>query len=147
MFNHLDYFNMSAIFENSVNEAAAQICRNRDNLHFDLVYDDKLSKLYLLSKGDRIDARFISANVRKTVEDHFLKAVEYMGRRCPGKLGELKKASVSVDVTENVRKYFEMTEPSIRGRGHRAVYRRDCPSAQRFPSGEGAERTGTDGGL
>lgn len=110
MFNHLDYFNMSAIFENSVNEAAAQICRNRDNLHFDLVYDDKLPRLYLLSKGDRIDARFVSANVRKAVEDYFLEAMEFMGKRCPGRLGELKKASVSVEVTEEIRKYFEMTQ-------------------------------------
>ena len=110
MFNHLDYFNMSAIFESSMNKAAAQICRNRDNLRFDLVYDDKLPKLYLLSKGDRIDARFVSANARKAVEDHFLEAAEYMGRRYPGQLGELTKASVSVEVTEEVRKYFEMTE-------------------------------------
>ncbi len=110
MFNHLDYFNMSAIFENSVDRAIAQICRNRDKLHFDLVYDDKLPKLYLLGKGDRIDARFVSSNARKAVEDHFLEAVEYMGKRYPGRLGELKKASVSVDVTEEIRKYFEMTQ-------------------------------------
>ena len=110
MFNHLDYFNMSSIFENSVNTAAAQICRNQKDFHFDLAYDDKLPKLYLLSKGDRIDARFVSANAQKTMENYFLEAAEFMGRRCPGKLKKLKKASVSVEVTETVRKYFEMTE-------------------------------------
>ena len=94
---------MSAIFENSVDRAIAQICRNRDKLHFDLVYDDKLPKLYLLGKGDRIDARFVSSNARKAVEDHFLEAVEYMGKHCSGSLGK-------VDVTEEIRKYFEMTQ-------------------------------------
>lgn len=110
MFNHLDYFNMSAIFVNSVNQAVEQIRRDRDNLHFNLVYDDKLPRLYLLSKGDRIDARFVSANARKTAEDYFLEAVEYMGKHCPGSLGEVNKASVSVEVTEKSRKYFEMTQ-------------------------------------
>lgn len=38
---------------------------NRDNLHVNLVYDHKLPKLYLLSKGDRIDARFVSANAKR----------------------------------------------------------------------------------
>ncbi len=110
MFNHLDYFNMSAIFVNSVNQAVEQIRRDRDNLHFNLVYNDKLPKLYLLSKGDRIDARFVSANARKTAEDYFLEAVEYMGKHCSGSLGKVKTASVSVEVTEKSRKYFEMTQ-------------------------------------
>lgn len=110
MFNHLDYFNMSSIFENSVNTAAAQICRNQKDFYFDLTYDDKLPKLYLLSKGDRIDARFVSANAQKTVEDYFLEAMEFMGKRYPGKLKEVKKASVLVEVTETIRKYFEITE-------------------------------------
>nr|WP_302111797.1 AAA family ATPase [uncultured Acetatifactor sp.] len=110
MFNHLDYFNMSSIFEHSVNTAAAQICRNQEGFHFDLSYDDKLPKLYLLSKGDRIDARFVSANAQKTVENYFLEAAEFMGRRCAGRLKEIKKATVSVEVTETIRKYFEMTE-------------------------------------
>ena len=114
MFNHLSYFNMASLFQTSVGAAVDQICRN--SLHYDLEYDDKLPKLYLLSKGDRIDARFVSANARKMAEDYFMGAVEYMNRRHPGRLKELKKASVSVEVTDEVRSYFEMTDkPRILG--------------------------------
>lgn len=115
MFNHLGYFEMSDIFQNSVRETISQISRNTLVLRPD--YNDKLSRLYLLSKGDRIDARFVSTNARKMAEDYFLEAMEYInGRFGPESLKSLRQAEILVDVTDEVREYFELTErPRIVG--------------------------------
>lgn len=114
VFNHLSYLDMSDIFKDSLRTAVEQI--GRESLNFDLKYDDKLSKLYLLSKGDGIDARFISANTRRMVEDHFLSAMEFMRRSYFEELNKLGHAKVSVEVTDEVRPYFEITDqPRILG--------------------------------
>lgn len=115
MFNHLSYPNLSNIFKNSMEDAVEQI--RRDDLKFELTYDGNLPKLYLLSKGDRIDARFVSANARKMTLDLFLD----MAEKWPRELKNLQKVTVSVDVTDEVRKYFELTDrPRILG------YGKDC---------------------
>lgn len=114
VFNHLSYLNMSDIFQDTLRTAVEQI--SRESLNFDLKYDGKLPKLYLLSKGDGIDARFVSANTRRTVEDYFLEAMEYMRKSCFEELKKLGHAKVSVEVNDEVRPYFEITEkPRILG--------------------------------
>ena len=134
VFNHLGYLHMSDIFQDTVRAAAAQIGRN--SLNFNLEYDDKLSKLYLLSKGDGIDARFVSANARKMVEDYFLEAMEFMKKSYFEELKNLRHAKISVDVTDEVRPYFEITEqPRILGYAEKGaeVYAKRQRSSKHAP--------------
>ncbi len=111
MFNHVGYTHMADMFKASVDAALGQI-GSAWSLPLVPEYDDqdRLAKLYLLSKGDRIDARYVNANGRKTAEDYFLEALEWMAKHYPGKLHRLRGVSVLVEVTDEVREYFERPE-------------------------------------
>lgn len=115
MFNYLSYTNMAEIFKASVDTTIAQMC---NGVNFKFQYSDALSKLYLLNKGANIDARFVSANAKKMVEDYFLRAMEYVDTQKYESLEELKEISVSVEVNEETREYFKRKhKPRILGYG------------------------------
>ncbi|MBO5342141.1 MAG: AAA family ATPase [Lachnospiraceae bacterium] len=79
MFNHLSYSNMSEIFKVSVNNTMAGL--GRDRFKFTMRRPEELQQLYFLNKGANIDARFVSSNTKKMVEDYFLQAMEYLGKQ------------------------------------------------------------------
>ncbi|HBA49717.1 MAG TPA: hypothetical protein DCZ91_18360 [Lachnospiraceae bacterium] len=116
MFNHLTYPNLLNIFRDCMETTVRQI--KRDDLKFEFAYDGNLPKLYLLSKGDRIDARFVSTNARQMTLDYFMD----MAEKYPGEWKDIQKVTVSVDVTDENREYFELTDrPRI------LAYGKDCP--------------------
>ncbi|MBE5866611.1 MAG: AAA family ATPase [Lachnospiraceae bacterium] len=113
MFNYLSYLNMTDIFKASVDAAIAQIS---NGISFKFEYDDALSKLYLLNKGANIDARFVSANAKKMVEDYFLRAMEYVDTQKYESMQELKEIAVVVEVNDEVCEYFKRShKPRILG--------------------------------
>ncbi len=130
MFNHLNYFDLSAIFKNSVDKTVQQI-RESNDLHIGFRYSwEKLARLYLLGKGSNIDARFVSSNTKKTVENYFLEAMEFIREECFRSLKELRVVSVSVEPSGEFRKYFEMRyRPRILGYINRSaeVYAGEIP--------------------
>lgn len=124
MFNHLAYDNMAMIFKKSVKEAVGQICKSALDSDFrydrDFYYEDEpvITKLYLLSKGGNIDARFVSSDARKLAEDHFLCAAREIGERKLGSLEGLKRIVVSAEINDRVEGYFawrEEEKPRILG--------------------------------
>lgn len=114
MFNHLSYSHMMDLFEASMNDELHSV-RIKD-LDYKFQYENELPKLYILSKGDQIDARFVGANTKQMVDDFFLKAIETIKNEHAGNLDWIKNILVSVNVGEEVREYFKMTQkPRILG--------------------------------
>ena len=124
MFNHLDQDNMAMIFKKSVKEAFGQICKSALDSDFGdgrtPYYEDEpaITKLYLLSKGGNLDARFVNSDARKLTEDHFLRAAREIGERKLGSLKRLKKVLVSAEINDSIQGYFGRTaaeKPRILG--------------------------------
>jgi len=108
MFNHLDYINKLEIFKSNLEYSIDRLQKN--SVSFEFEYDkDVLPKLYLYNKGGHTDARFISSNVRKYTEDEYIAALEYI-YNTEQSMESLKKIAVSVDLNDDIRKYFELTQ-------------------------------------
>lgn len=108
MFNHLNYNNKLEIFRASVAEELERI--KNTGMDFEITQDEALEKLYFMNKGANIDARFVSANAKKMVEEYFLKAMDYVKSEYGGDLKEIKEICVEVEKSEAARELFTNTK-------------------------------------
>lgn len=124
VFNHMGYKNLLAMLNSSegngddeeskgIIDSTVDRLTAHNGLECKFEYEPSVSKLYLLSRGSEVDARMIKSGIIKRIEDLFMDALEYLCRlpnKGPDLYKKLKKVSVKVDVNDDVREYFEMSE-------------------------------------
>lgn len=111
VFNHLAYENMIEIFNSNLKSSINGIMQSSTKLQIE--YDENLlPKLFLYNKGGYVDARFVSSNTRKYVEDYYLRAVKYVLSKSKSSYGRvnLNKICVTVDVDENMEEFFSLSK-------------------------------------
>jgi len=108
MFNHLNFSHMMGIFNVNLADAIKKL--QNANGDFQFKYDEKLlPKLYLFNKAGQVDARFVSANVKRYAEEQYIKLVEVAQSKGTD-INSIKKISVAVDVGDTVKEYFKQKE-------------------------------------
>ncbi len=105
MFNHLNYRYMEDVLVSNLENAVGRLQKNKD---FTFKYDqENLPRLFLYNKGRNVDARFVSATIRKMVENQYMKALEYVSTLEDAEKG-IRKISACIKVKEEIREYFSL---------------------------------------
>lgn len=108
MFNYLDHNHILEIFKSNLEYAVSRIQSNSNEFEFEYA-KDTLAKLYMYNKGGYVDARYVSANVRKYVEDEYMYALEFISDSGHN-IDCIKKISVNVELRDDIKPYFELTD-------------------------------------